>query len=466
MSDTLHHHQYDTVVVGGGSAGIAAAVGAARNGAKTLLIDAGPTLGGELLTGMTIDGAINARGEWIIGGVLDELVEELKRMNGYVGAFCDWRLINYICFDPVIMQIAVMNVLRKHGVEVLLYTFAEEVVTDDQCVTGIIVRNKSGRTLLTAKAFVDCSGDGDISALAGADYEVGAPDGELQPVSIMFRMMGVETEPLLSFVKQHPEHVAVGESEAIRGGRTDQDLVDEIYKQGQPTVFFKGDAPLLSDAIDRGEMFPTALIMIQPTSTQRKEVCVNSTRVSHVSGLDTKALSGTMGDLFDQINTCTKFLQNSVPGFENAHISAIAPRIGIRETRRIMGDYILTKDDVMEGRKFDDGVAKGCHHIDIHQDGIKQVRIAVANGGSYDIPFSSLVPRNLRNVLVAGRCFSADRAAHGSARLMGSCLAMGQAAGTAAATYGGKGLKDMREIDVAGLRSQLKTQGAVLDGTH
>lgn len=466
MSDTLHHAHYDTIVVGGGSAGLAAAAAAARNDAKTLLIDAGPSIGGELLTGMTIDGAINARGEWIIGGVLDELVEELKRLGGYVGAFCDWRLINYICIDPVLTQIAVMNVLRKHGVDVLLYTFAEEVVVDDGHVTGIIVRNKSGRTLLTADAFVDCSGDGDISVLAGADYELGAPDGEIQPVSLMFRVMGVETEPLLAFVRDHPEYVAVGESREIRGNRSDQQLVEEIYNQGQPTVFFKGDGPLLSEAIARGEMFPTALIMIQPTSTERKEVCVNATRVAHINALNTKDLSATMGELFDQISTCLEFLNKNVPGFEAGRIAGIAPRIGIRETRRIMGDYKLTKDDVMEGRKFEDGVAKGCHHIDIHQDGIKQVRIAVANGGSYDIPFRSLLPAKLKNVLVAGRCFSSDRDAHGSARLMGSCLAMGQATGTAAAFYSKQKLKDMRELSLTKLRDTLKTQGAVLEGTH
>lgn len=466
MSDTMHHRHYDTVVIGGGSAGLAAAAAAGGNDVKTLLIDAGPTVGGELLTGMTIDGAINARGEWIIGGVLDQLIVELKQLGGYVGAFCDWRLINYVCIDPVIMQIAVMNVLRKNNVDILLYTLAEEIITEDGRVSGIVIRNKSGRTLVTADSFIDCSGDGDVSALAGADYEVGAPDGEIQPVSMMFRVMGVENEPLLSFVRDHPEHVAVGESKEIRGGRTDKELVEEIYKQGQPTVFFKSDGPLLAAAIQRGEMFPTALIMIQPTSVERKEVCVNTTRVAHINALNTRALSATMGELFDQITICVKFLRNNVPGFENAHISGIAPRIGIRETRRIKGEYVLTKDDVMEGRKFYDGVAKGCHHIDIHQDGIKQVRIAVANGGSYDIPFRSLLPRKLSNVLVAGRCFSADRSAHGSARLMGSCLAMGQATGTAAAIYSRSKLRNMRDVPMSDLRATLKSQGAILEGTH
>lgn len=466
MSNSINHLHYDVVVVGAGSAGLAAAAGAAKEGAKTLLVDAGPSVGGELLTGMTVDGAINARGEWIIGGVLNEIIEELKERNGYVGAYNDYRLIRYVCCDPVVMQIAVMKVLQKNGVEVLLHTYADNVVTEGGRVTGIVVRNKSGRTLITAGAFIDCSGDGDICADAGAPYEYGAPDGELQPLSIMFRMSGVETEPLLSFVKKHPEYVAVGESEAIREGRTDQELVDAIYEQGQPSVFFKGDGPFLADAIERGKMFPTALIMIQPTSEPRQEVCVNATRVAHVSGLNTKGLSGIIAELYDQVDTGVNFLRSSVPGFENAALSGVAPRVGIRETRRIMGDYKLTEKDVMDGRKFDDGITKGCHHIDIHQEGTKQVRIAVANGGSYDIPYGCLIPLTLENVLIAGRCMSADRPAHGSARLMGSCIGMGQAAGTAAAMMLREGLDSTRAVDPAKLRTRLKEHGAIVDGTH
>lgn len=465
MASAWNDPDYDVIVAGGGCAGIAAAAGAARNGARTLIIDSGPSLGGELLSGMTIDGAINARGQWVVGGVLDELIEELKRLEGYVGAFNDYRLIRYICVDPVAMQIAVMNVLRKHGVDVLLHTTAEDVVMDGSRMSGIVIRNKGGRKVLSAGAFIDCSGDGDVSAMAGAPYEIGSPQGELQPVSMIFRLAGVETVPLLDFVRNHPEHVAVGESEEIRGGRTDRELVEELYRQGQPTVFFKGNGPLLAEAIGKGELFPTALIMLQPTSVPRKEVCVNATRVAGLNALDTRALSDAMGELFDQIGVCIRFLKRSVPGFAHSHLSAISPRIGIRETRRIMGEYVLTGDDVGQGRKFADGVAKGCHHIDIHQDGSKQVRIPIANGGSYDIPFRSLLPQKLSNVLVAGRCLSADRPAQGTARVMGSCLAMGQAAGTAAALFRAERLDDMRQLDIVGLRERLMRQGAVLEGT-
>lgn len=467
MQQILHHKKYDTVVVGGGCAGIAAAVGAAQNGANTLIIDAGPTLGGELLSGMTIDGAINARGQWIVGGVLNELVDELKKLGGYVGAFNDWRLIHYVCIDPVITRIAIMNILRRWGVDVLLYTTAQSVVMDGQKIEAVVISNKSGQTVVRAGAVVDCSGDGDICAMAGAPFEIGSPDGQLQPVSQMFRVMGVETLPLLDFVRQHPDYVAIGESEAIRGGRTDEQIVQEIYDQGQPTVFFKGDGPLLAEAIARGQMYPTALIMIQPTSTGRKEVCINTTRIAHINALDTQALSATMGDLYDQVIVCINFLKSNVPGFKNSHLAALSPRIGIRETRRITGEYILSNDDVAHAKKTKNVVAKGSHHIDIHQEGTGQIRIPVADGGSYDIPFESLVPKKLTNVLMAGRCFSADRPAHGSARVMGPCLAMGQAAGTAAAMLSrSPEIKDMREIKIDSIQKLLRDHGAILDGTN
>lgn len=467
MRTPIHNRQVDVVVIGGGAAGIGAAIAAARNGASTLLVDAGPTVGGELLTGMTIDGAVNGRGERVIGGPLDEILEECRAMDGLVGVFNDHRLIRYICIDPEVMKMAIVKVMARHGVKLLLHTFAEDVVVDGNRVTGVLVRNKAGRTLIAADSVIDCSGDGDIAAMAGAESEIGAEDGDLQPVSIMFRMADVETEPLLRFVRDHPDYVAVGESDAIRDGRTDKQLVEALYAQGQPCVFFKGDGPFLAEAIRRQEMFPTALIMIQPTSVPRKEVCVNSTRVWNVDPLETDQLSAAMPPLYEQVWTCVRFLKTRVPGFENAHFAAIAPRLGIRETRRIIGEYVLTDDDVIAGRKFEDGVAKGCHHVDIHGRDCGQVRIPVADGGSYDIPFRCLVPRGLGNVLVAGRCLSATRGAQGTARTMGPCIAMGAAAGTAAALRRTENAQsDFRDFPVARLRETLRSQGAILDGTH
>lgn len=463
----MQKKHFDVVVVGGGSAGIAAAVSAARNGAKVALVEAGPMLGGELLTGMTIDGALNGRGEWIVGGVINDLLAICRQFDGFVAPLNDWRLIQYVAYDPEIMKIAVATLVFEAGVEVYLHSFADDVVNSDGQIDGIIVRNKQGRTLFAAETFVDASGDADLCFMANAAMLPSEQHSNPQPVSMMFRMSGVETEPLLAFVRDNPDFVAVGESEAIRGGRTDKQIVEEIYRQGQPCVFFKGTASFLGGAIVRGEMFPTALIMIQPTSALRKEVCINATRVSLKDPLSPTLMAGAMRTLVGQVLQCSRFLKANAPGFENAALSGIAPRIGIRETRRVEGDYILTEEDVLGARKRDDGVAKGCHHVDIHQDGTGQIRIPVADGGSYDIPLGSLLPKELRNVVVAGRCLSASREAHGSARVMGGCMAMGQAAGTLAALATRQNTKsDVRSIGVTRLRQTLLQQGAVLEGTR
>lgn len=467
MSSSIHQINVNTVIVGAGAAGVGAAAGAAKNGADTLLVEAGPLVGGELLTGMTIDGAVNAVGEWINGGVVRELVDECAKMDGYVGLLNDHRLIRYVCYDPEVMKIAITRVLSRYGVRLLLHSFVQDVIVEDGRVSGLIVCNKMGRLLIRAENVIDCSGDGDIAVKAGAGWEMSDETGDLQPVSIMFRMANVEAEPLLRFVREHPDYVAVGESDAIRAGRTDQELVDSLYEQGQPCVFFKGEGPFLAQAIQSGEMYSTALIMIQPTSTPRREVCINTTRVWDLDPLHTLDLSKAMPVLYDQVWACTEFLRKRVPGFERAAFAAIAPRMGIRETRRIDGQYVLTEDDVMAGRKFDDVIAKGSHHIDIHGREKGQVRIAVANGGSYDIPFRCLVPKGLRNVLVAGRCLSSTRPAHGTARMMGPCLAMGEATGTAAALRQVENMDvDLSEFPIERLHARLRENGAILDGVH
>jgi hypothetical protein len=458
----------DVVVLGAGAAGVAAAIAAARKGARTVLVEAGPIPGGELVSGMALDGCVNGRGEWIMGGVGREILAECDRLGGYVGPLNDWRLIWYVCIDPEVMKLAVARCLARAGVRVLLHTYATGISADGGSVRALHVINKEGRLQIRAPLFCDCSGDAEIVRAAGGTVLQGGPAGELQPVSLMFRMSGVQTTPLLEFLRDHPEHFALGESDAIRQGRTDRELALCAMRQGQPTVFLKGDGPLLRDAIASGEMYPTALIMIQPTAPQRGEVCLNTTRVGGVDGMRTGQLSATLATLTDQVWQCSEFMRRRVPGFERSAYSGIASRVGVRETRRIDGDVQLTGEDVLEGRKRPDGIGKGSHHVDIHQSGTGQVRIPVRDGGSYDVPWGCLLPKNVVNVAAAGRILSSDREAHGSARVMGPCLAMGQAVGTAAAMLleSGTPTRGFRAVDVGALRARLAADGAVLEGTH
>ena len=458
---------HDVVVLGAGASGIAAALATARAGMRTLLVDAGPMPGGELISGMAIDGALNGQGEWILGGLGRDILAECERLGGYIGPLNDHRLIWYVCLDPEVMKLAIVRTLAQSGVELMLHTTATHISREGDRVTALHVRNKQGLLALRAPYFLDCSGDADIVAAAGGKVLKGGASGEMQPVSLMFRMAGVDTQRLLEFQRANVESFALGESDAIRRGRTDSQLAEAAMAQGEPSVFIKGDGPILSGAIERGEMYPTALIMIQPTSRQRREVCLNTTRVGGIDGMHTSDVSRSLTTLADQVWQCSEFMRRNIPGFENAAYSGVAARVGIRETVRIEGLRTLSEDDVLQARKFDDGVAKGSHHVDIHQSGTGQVRIPVRDGGSYDIPWGCLVPTGVTNVAVAGRILSADRGAHGSARVMGPCLSMGQAIGTAAAMLheGGRG-QGFAEVDVQSLRARLLAGGAVLNGTH
>ncbi len=468
MAQSLNHAHFDVVVLGGGASGIAASAAAAKNGRKTLIVESGTMLGGELLSGMSLDGVLNARGEYVVGGISDELFAECREMGGFIGPLHDHRLICYVCVDPEIMKIAVMRVLERHGVTPWLQTFAEDVVVRDGVVSGLVVVNKSGRTLVSADWFIDCSGDGDLAGRAGAPFELSDASGDLQPLSLMFRMSNVDTPALLRFAQANVESLALGESDYIRGNLSDRQLVDKLVEQGEPSVFFKSEGPFLGDAIRRGDLAPTALIMIQPTSKARREVCVNATRIGgNIDGTDTAAVSATVGALMEQVWKTAGFLRKHLPGFEQSTFAGLAPRVGVRETRRVMGDYVLTQDDVVSGRKFpDSAVAKGAQHVDIHQSGTTQIRIPIANGGSYDIPFGCLLPLGLKNVMVAGRCLSATREGMGTARTMGPCMAMGEATGTAAALCAERGHTEVRQLAVRDLQQRLRHNGAVIDGVY
>lgn len=466
MTSAMHHAKYDVAVIGGGASGIGAAVSAARNGARVVLIDAGPMVGGELVSGIPVDGCVSSRGEWVVGGVVTDLFAECERLGGYIGPINDFRSLRVVAVDPEIMKVAVINLLRSAGVALSLYAFADDVVVEDGRIRGLVTIARGRRTLVEANVFIDASGDGDLAVAAGALFDKGDPDTrELQPLTLMFRMVGVDSERLLRFVRDNPENAGLGEYEGL--GMSKAQCAQALYDQGLAKVFFVADGPLMQGAIARGDLHASSMIGITPTSIARREVSLNTTRVSHVDATDTKALSTAFPELTRQVWRAAQFAQRHIPGFEDAVFSGVAPRIGIRETRRIVGEYQLSDADVSDGIKHEDGIAKGAHEVDVHLAGAGHMRYPIKNGGSYDIPYATIVPKGIGNAFVIGRCLSSTRLAHSSARVMGTCLALGQAAGTAAAIASKRNAEsgDVRAVDVRALRETLRAQGAVLDGT-
>lgn len=464
MSENIER-DYDIVVVGAGPAGVAAALAASRYSSSVLLIEAGPTLGGELISGLPIDGCMNARGERIVGGIAQELFDDVRELGGFVRPLFDWRLIWAVCIDPVYFNLAINRRVARTGVDLLLYSLVADVDVESGSVSGITVRNKAGLSRISGRIFIDCSGDADLATLAGGPVEKGGPEGQFQPLTLVFRLGNVNYADYLCFIRDNPDQFILGSSPVL-ADKTPAECALGIYESGYPFAGLSSRSSLLGNAIDSGRMYPCTAIYAYPTCPDRGELGINATRIANIDATDPDALSGALPVLSDQVAQCMEFARNELPGFQNALLNGLAPRIGIRETRRVIGEDTLTADQVVSGSKSENGIAKGGHHVDIHGAGKHQLRTPVKGGDSYDITYGCLVPQRLRNTLVAGRCLSSTREANGSVRVMGQCMATGEAAGIAAAIAVEQGLKDTRSVPVHALRARLQIEGAVLDGTN
>ncbi|MCK5805491.1 MAG: FAD-dependent oxidoreductase, partial [Lentisphaeria bacterium] len=435
---------YEVVVAGGGAAGVAAAIAAAANGARTLLVESEGTVGGDAITGLPILGACNSRGEWVVGGVLRRLLDRCDAFGETIGPVCDWRTVWGVCVDPECFRLALIETLEAAGVELLLHTIVDAVEMTDGRVEAVSVVNRNGHRRIAAQQFIDATGDAHIACLAGAPVEAGGERGELQPISLTFRMCNVDFAALVEFVQDEPGEFLLGENLVFSSDPVE--CARRLADAGYPYAALSAQGKTLGHAIECGAMFPCTAAFMTPTSVRKREVCVNTTRLAGIDAADVPSLSKSVGTLGAQIAMAAAFLARSVPGFEQACVSGIAPRIGIRETRRIVGEGMLTMDDVVEGRKSPHGIAKGAHHVDLHGAGTDQVRIPVKDGQSYDIPYACLIPQRVRNLLVAGRCLSSTREANGSARVMGTCMATGEAAGSAAALCAAGGIANVRDL--------------------
>ncbi|MDR7532002.1 MAG: FAD-dependent oxidoreductase [Armatimonadota bacterium] len=450
--------RYDVVVVGGGPAGSVASIAAAREGARVVCVERYGFLGGTLTAAMVAPMmGFHAGGQQVVRGLPQEIVERLQALGASPGHvpdpidFCaSITPFDYEGLKRVLLEMAVAA-----DVDLWLHTVFLEAAAGDGVVERVRVWQKDGIKTLRAPVFVDASGDGDLSVAAGAPFEIGRPaDGRPQPMTLMMRLGGVDWEEVMDHLAAHPDDVQHGQGIHER--------IDVGWLRRLPSRGFAGFGGLVSAARARGEWTIPRDRLLVFEGVRPGEAVVNTTRVLDRVGVVGADLARAEVEGRQQAYFVAEFLRRHVPGFAAAYLLETPAQIGVRETRRVLGDYVLTADDVLGARKFDDAVACGAYPIDIHDPAsLRLVARRLPDGEYYTIPYRCLLPRGGQNWLVAGRCISATHEAAAAFRVSAIVMAIAQAAGIAAAIAVRQGTTP-RGIDVQALREALRARGAFL----
>jgi hypothetical protein len=427
--------EYEVAVLGGGPAGIAAAVAAARAGRRTLLIERYGFLGGMgTAAGVTnfcgLHGNVHGEMRRLVQGVASELLSRIDRLGGLNAPHLVLGKILAQAYDTSAYKIAADDLLASHKVDILFHALgAAAVMADDKRINTLMVETKAGRLAVLANIFIDCSGDGDLAAWAGAPYEIGDDQGHLLYPSMMFRLNGVDP---------------VGAGEAWR---TIPGLMEEAERAGRARFPRKG-----------GMVRP----MAHPIEWRVNFTQVKSANGRALNGADADELSAGEIEGRRQALEFFAFLKREAPGFAGSYIVDMPPQLGIRETRRIAGRYQLTGDDVISCASFDDSIGVNGWPIEAHVAGDVEWRWPQTGSRGFNhLPYRMLVPPGIRNLLVAGRCAAMSHEGQSAARVSGGCFVMGEAAGTAAhlAIAGEVAAAD---VDVADLQRLLEQGGVYL----
>ena len=462
MKQTLSPIKTDVLVVGSGAAGMAAALSAARNGADTLLVEYNGYLGG-ISASLPWLGFHDRDYRQMVKGICHEFVTRLQSIGAASAYTFDPKCACLVSIDTHAWKSLAFTLADEAEVKLMMQTHAVDTIREDSSggsrIAGVVVEHKSGVQEIRADVVIDCSGDGDVAARGGVEWEKGrTADGLVQSPSLMVRIGGIDRDAFVAACKNREYN--------YREWIYDYpDLWEKMMRHldTAETFILGGFAGIMTRAREAGELDLLPQTRVVGVKTHfPDEIMTVSTRILGLDPTDVRSLSDGYSKIYQQVPQLVRFFRNYLPGGSAAHLREIAPILGVRESRRIMGDYVLTADDMTTGRIFDDAIAMGGYHIDIHRP--KGTWVDSKNVQAYTIPLRSLIARDVEGLMMAGKCISATHEAIAGTRVIPICVAEGQAAGTAAALAVSEN-KSVREIDTAKLQDRLVEQGAEIGRT-
>ena len=442
---------HDVLVVGGGNAGCAAALAAARNGARVLLVERYGFLGGTATAAMVGPWmTFHSGADRIVGGIAQEIVERLSARGGSPGHLRDAS--DYVAtitpFDPELHKALLFEMMREASVDLLLHAYFLDALCDAAHVVGARFATVAGTREQRARVTIDATADAYVAASAGVEVQQGDERGRVQPATLIFRLSHVDLAETARYVREHPDQMRTSLPIAERTPERMTAVAGlyELWKRARASGAVSVQRELVS-------FFATPY---------PDEVTVNMTRVVDIDPLDPDDLTRAEVEARSQAMELFAFFKSDVPGFADCRLAATATQVGIRESRRIVGAYTLTREDVLGARRFEDAVARSAYPIDIHNpSGSGTTTHRLPPGASYEIPYRCLVPATVDGLLVAGRCISTTHEALASTRLTPTVMTLGQAAGTAAAIAVARNIEP-RRVDAHELRARLTRDGVDL----
>jgi hypothetical protein len=428
---------YDLIVMGAGSAGASAAIAAARSGSNVLVIDRLPFIGGTSTGVLDTFYGFYTPGEKakkIVGGIPDDVVAGLAKFGSMIERANTYGAGTGITYNPEHLKVVWESLLQKSGAKILLHALLQEVKVSDGKVTELLLATRAGLCTVTGDYFIDATGDADLSNYAGFGYEKAGDIAPAQTLTTTFKMVNVDMKERKSINKDKLHELM-------------QEATDEGYalprREGSDHI-----TPVPNT---------TATVMTRLDSIRKDKDGNTESVLDDPFFLTDSEIAGRV-----QAAEYARFLVDKVPGYQNSSIYGFSTMIGIRETRRVYGDYRVEKDDVLTAKQFDDQVALCGAPIEDHHSGDGTNWVYLPEGSAVGIPLRSLIVKDSVNTMVIGRCFSASHDAHASIRSMGQCMAMGVAAGVAA-SIALKKKQEIRSIDFSEVKTALISTGAVLE---